>query len=425
MILEFKNGLNFLQLILKIQFVGFFLFSLLNKKIISINKNKTKLQKNNRVKNIINKLNYFAGMRNPKYIIFSDYFTSKYCSDINAYSVFDYYLKENYNNVYYIINIESELYQSLLEQNKTNNLILINMNENIFDVLFYYLLNSKIIVQSYVIYEFQNIINNVPYLKYLYINHGITYFKTNFISSELYYLKKEKRNIITSSPYEYDIFINKFNYSSSYIYKAGIARYDTYKTIKINESEEKCILITFTYRMYNSTIYEKSLYKKNLEKLLNNKSLIEFLKNKNINLIYVPHHNELFLNKSYQQNKLNYAKIVNQNQLTKYIKKCSLLITDFSSISFAFMFLNKPTLFYLIDYNDTIEVKERKCMNQNNTLYFNNSFLNQEQLIDKIKYYVKEKYQLKKDLKIKYDSIFYYKKNISRRIFNIINGLIS
>ena len=421
MILEFINSSFFTKSILKI--LIFFLFSaiVLNKQIEYKDRNKGNVN----LKNIINKLNSFSDMRKPEYIIFSDYFTSKYCSDINAYTIFDYYLNQDYDNAYYIINIESEFYYSLNEQNKTKNLILINNTENIYNDLFYYLLNSKIIVQSYVIYDFQNIINNVPYLKYLYINHGITYFKTNFISSELHYVKEDKRNIITSSPYEYNIFVNKFKYSPSYIYRAGIARYDAYKTLEIDESEEDCILITFTYRMYNSSIYENSLYKKNLEKLLNKKSLIKFLKKRKINLIYIPHHNELFLNKSYQQTNLRYAKIIGQNNLTKYIKKCSLLVTDFSSISFAFMFLYKPVLFYLIDYDDTVEVKEKKCMDPNNKLYFGNSFMNQEKLIKKIKYYIKKKYKIKKSLKTKYESVFYYRENISHRIFNIINGLTS
>ena len=421
MILEFINSSFFKKSILKILIFILFSAIVFNKQIGCKDRNKGNVN----LKNIINKLNSFSDMRKPEYIIFSDYFTSKYCSDINAYTIFDYYLNQDYYNAYYIINIESELYYSLNEQNKTKNLILINNTENIYNDLFYYLLNSKIIVQSYVIYDFQNIINNVPYLKYLYINHGITYFKTNFISSELHYVKEDKRNIITSSPYEYNIFVNKFKYSPSYIYRAGIARYDAYKTLEIDESEEDCILITFTYRMYNSSIYENSLYKKNLEKLLNKKSLIKFLKKRKINLIYIPHHNELFLNKSYQQTNLRYAKIIGQNNLTKYIKKCSLLVTDFSSISFAFMFLYKPVLFYLIDYDDTVEVKEKKCMDPNNKLYFGNSFMNQQKLIKKIKYYVKKKYKIKKSLKTKYESVFYYRENISHRIFNIINGLTS
>ena len=421
MITIYKNKCFTLTLIPKILILFSFFFIPFNNKIENQNKNKG----NDYLKGIINKLNSFAEIRKPEYIIFSDYFLSKYCSDINAYTVFKYYLKQNYTNAYYIINIESELFKNLNEHNETKNLILINNTENIFDNLFHYILNSKILVQSYLLYDFQYIINNVPYLKYFYINHGITYFKSNFISPEFRYVKEEKRNIITSSPYEYNILLNKFNYSPSYIYKAGIARYDAYKTLEINKSENDCILITFTYRMYNKSIFENSSYKRNLEKLLNEKSLIKFLMEKKIELIYVPHHNELFLNKTLQQKKFNYAKIVGQNDLTQYIKKCSLLVTDFSSISFAFMFLYKPILFYLIDYEDKSKIKEKNCMDPNNKLYFGNSFLKQELLIDKIKYYVRKNYKIKKSLKRKYESVFYYRENITVRIFNIINGLIS
>jgi len=397
----------------------------INNEILNFDKLNKKSKEDENIKNLINKLNSYEKLRKPKYIIFSDYYSSKYCSDINAYTVFDYFLKKNYSNAYYIINIESDLYKNLYEQNKTDNLIIINTTENIYDILFPFILNSKIIVHSYVIYDFQYIINKVSYLRYFYINHGITYFKSNFISPEFRYVKEEKRNIITSSPYEYNIMINKFNYSPNYIYKAGIARYDLYKTIDINKTEEDCILVTFTYRMYNNTYYKNSLYRKNLIKFLNNDSLIEFLRNRNINLVFVPHHNELFLNKTYKKSRMKYAKMGDQNSLTKYIKQCSLLITDFSSISFAFMFQNKPILYYLIDYNDKIKFKERRCMNPDNELYFGNSFLDQDKLIDKIKYYVRNKYKIKKSLKNKYKSVFYYRENITQRIFDIIIGLVS
>ena len=354
-------------------------------------------------------------------------FTNKYCDDINAYSVFEFYLKKNYNNTYYIVNKESGLFQNLLNQHKTKNLILINDNETkmINNELFYYLANSKIIVQSYVIPHFQKIISNVSYLKYLYINHGITYFKSNFMNPELLYVKKEKRNIITSSPYEYNIFVNKFNYSSSYIYKAGIARYDIYRTLKTNKFERDCILVSFTHRKYNKSLFEESIYKKNLERFLNNKSLIDFLKKRKINLIYIPHHIELKQNKSYQQINMSYAKIKGQNTLTKYIKKCSLLVTDFSSICFAYMFLNKPVLFYLVDYNETFIFREKAInMNQNYTLFFGYLFFNQEDLVDKIKYYINNNYYISKRLKSKFQRVFYYKDNIRYKIFKIINMLI-
>lgn len=380
--------------------------------------------KNSNVRKLINKLKAFEKYRKPKYYIFSDFFGNKYCSDINAFTLFEYYLTNNITDSYYIINEDSDLYKNLKAENKTQNLILINGRMNIYEKLFNYLLNSKIIVQSYVFVDFHFIVNNITYLKYLYINHGITYFKHNFISSEFVYLNENKRNIITSSPYEHSIFINKFNYSDKYIYPAGLARYDKYKTLKIEQNEKDCILVSFTYRTFNSSFYKKSLYKKNINKLLNDDSLISFLKKNNIDLIYIPHHYELLLKKTYDQSKYKYAKLLGQIDLTKYINKCSLLITDFSSISFAFMFNKKPVLFYLIDYYDKSNMQEKLGMNVNNELFFGNSFLDKQSLIKKIKYFVKRKFKINKKLRYNYRSIFYYRHNICKRISNIIEKII-
>ena len=410
------------KLITQIIIINFIFYLVINSKIST----KTHEEiKNSNLRRLINKLKAFEKYRQPKYYIFSDFYGSKYCSDINAYTLFEYYLENNISDSYYIINDQSELYKNLEEEKKTQNLILINGRINIFEKLFNYLLNSKIIVQSYVFTDFHFIVNNVTYLKYLYINHGITYFKNNFISSEFIYLNENKRNIITSSPYEYNIMINKFNYSNKYIYPAGLARYDKYKTMKIDNKEKDCILISFTYRTYNSSYYEKSLYKKNINKLLNDASLISFLKSNNIDLIYIPHHNELFLKKKYNQSNFEYAKVLGQMNLTKYINKCSLLITDFSSISFAFMFQKKPVLYYLIDYYETNEVKEKICMDINNTLYFGNAFLQQESLIKKIKYYAKRKFIINKKLRLNYNSVFYYRHNICKRISKIIQKIVN
>ena len=410
------------KLIVQIFLLFTFIFLINNKKIyIKTYKEKTFLS----LRKLILKLNVFAKYRQAKYILFSDFFGSRYCSDINAYSLFDYYLKNDLDEAYYIINNESELYKDLQTENKIKNLIIYNDDEIIYEKLFNYLLNSKIIIQSYVILEFQYIVNNVPYLKYLYINHGITYFKNNIVSPELIYLNEDKRNIISSSRYEYNIFINKFNYSSKYIYKAGLPRYEMYQNIEFKESEKDCILISFTYRSYNSTYYENSLYRRNIIKLLEDDSLITFLQENNIELIYAPHHNELFLRQNCIHTNFKYAKLAGQKELTKYIKKCSLLITDFSSISFAFMYQFKPILFYLIDYNETISVKEHKCMDPNNKLYFGNVFFEQDLLINQIKKYSNKKFKIDKNLINDYKSVFYLRKNICKRISKIISKIVN
>ena len=151
-----------------------------------------------KISRLIKMLNKFEYKRTPKYILFFDFITSSICLDKNSYILFQEYQKKNDKNAFYVINKKSKLYNSLLQENNTQNLIPFT-NYNYIEDLFPYLLNSKIIIQSYALYEFQVIINNVSYLKLLYLCHAVNYFKKNQIKAELLKLDEEKKNIIIIS----------------------------------------------------------------------------------------------------------------------------------------------------------------------------------------------------------------------------------
>jgi len=397
------------------------------------NKNKTynnplkfnKKYKFRGISNLINQLKKDSNIRQEKYLIFFDFYSNPYCNDINSYLLFEYYIKNNETDAYYIINKGTDLYKELFKKNKTKNLIPIQSYDNLFEVIYPYLLNSKILVNSYIDLNIQKIVSKVNYLKYLFLTHAIGYFKTKIISEQFIYLKEDKRNIIVSSPYEYNFYKSKLKYRDKYMHKGGLPRYDNLNLIQKSISENKCILISFTYRKYPNKIYNKSLYKKNLEILLNNTSLISFLQSKNIDLIYIQHHFDFLRKRPFNPNLFQYVKYRNQSFLSHYINQCSLFITDFSTISFDFMFLNKPVLFYLIDLKDNINFEEKEYMKYDETkdLYFENAFTEQEALIEKIKYYVINDFKLKEELKKKYNSMFFYKTNITERIAHIINNI--
>jgi CDP-glycerol glycerophosphotransferase (TagB/SpsB family) len=380
-----------------------------------------------KIKKLINKLKRNSIYRHPKYLIFFDFYENPFCNDINAYLLFKHYIKKNETNAVYVISNSSELYKSLLKKNKTKNLIPVYDKSGFYNIIYPYLLNSKIIVNSYLYTDIQKIVNHVNYLKYLFITHAIGYFKTKIISPQFASLKESKRNIIISSPFEYEFYKYKLKYRDEYMHKAGLPRYDRFNFIQRNKSENKCILISFTYRKYSNTIYNKSLYKKNLEILLNNTSLMSFLKNRNIDLIYIQHHYDFFRKRPFNPNNFQSVKYRNQSFLSHYIEQCSLFITDFSTISFDFMFLNKPVLFYLIDFNDKLHFEEKEYMkyDKNKDLYFENAFSEQGPLIEKIKDYVVHDFKLKNRLKKKYKSMFYYRTNITERIIYIINNIIN
>ena len=380
----------------------------------------------NNIKELIHKLNINRDFRKPKYILLFDYFVNEYCNDINSYIIFKYYLSKNISYAFYIINNQSHLYKTLLKENKTQNLIPINPKKNIWNILYPYLLNSKILVHSYVFNNFNQIIDKVSYLKYIKINHGVRFFKKKIGKYELKDININKYNSIVTSPLEYDLYKNTYNLTKENLYKAGLPRYDRFINIKLNKSENKCILIAFTYRKYNNNLYVNSLFKKNLERLFSDESLILFLKTKKIDLVYIPHHFDTYRKRPFNKTKFSYIKYKDQNFLSYYIEQCSLCVTDFSSISFDFMFQNKPTLFYLIDYNDSHNFHEKIYMNYdlNKDVYFGNVFYDQESLIKKIKYFINRKFKIDEKLKKHYESLFYFKKNITERIINIIDYII-
>ena len=149
---------------------------------------------NSKVSNLIKKLNRYEFKRIPKYILFFDYINSPICSDTNSYNIFQVYQRNNDTDAYYVINEKTELYNSLLKNNQTQNIIPFIDYKHI-DTLFPYLLNSKIIVQSYALYEFQIIISKVNYLKFLYLCHAVNYFKKEQIKIELLKLEEKKKHI--------------------------------------------------------------------------------------------------------------------------------------------------------------------------------------------------------------------------------------
>ena len=138
----------------------------------------------------------------------------------------------------------------------------------------------------------------------------------------------------------------------------------------------------------------------------------------------MPHHYDIFRKRPFDANNFHYIKYKTQKDLSHFVEQCSLFVTDFSSISFDFMFQNKPTLFYLIDLNDKNEFFERQYMRKNETIYFGNVFTEQQPLIEKIKYYINNKFIIDNELKSNYESLFYYKKNITQRIVKIIYEII-
>ena len=132
-------------------------------------------------------------------------------------------------------------------------------------------------------------------------------------------------------------------------------------------------------------------------------------------MIYILYHGEIDLGNNYSKNIYKYANMKGQKDLEIDMEQYNLLITYYSSISFDFMFQNKPVLFYAND---------KSYNNNNDIIYFANYFLDINLLINKIKFYVNNSFIIDNELHNNYDSIFFIKLNIINKTIEIINNIL-
>jgi len=147
---------------------------------------------------------------------------------------------------------------------------------------------------------------------------------------------------------------------------------------------------------------------------LENSNLQIALKQYNISLYFTFHRliREKYKNKfEFTFSNNQYINYIEQNEISNCLRKTSLVITDFSSIIFDFLYRKKPFIMfipdaydpnikriYLRDYYELIESLK------NGTIYFENKFFEINPTVEKIIYYIKNDFNIEENLSKFYDS---------------------
>ena len=163
-----------------------------------------------------------------------------------------------------------------------------------------------------------------------------------------------------------------------------------------------------------------------MDKLSNNTQLLDFLEKHNTKLYFAKHHSFKWSHKIDFEIKNNRIEQINTENISDYIRKCSMLITDWSSVAFDFMFQNKPVIYYILDKGDPIlgklDKKDIDCFDYKQYIMPNVIF-DEQGVIEKIKYYVENNFELEDNVKEKYESFFYTKTNIREKLTNEIEKI--
>lgn len=153
---------------------------------------------------------------------------------------------------------------------------------------------------------------------------------------------------ISGSDIEFHYLSDNFGFPTGIIRYTGLCRFDNL----MNYKSKKQILIMPTFRMYaDRNNFEESEYFKAYRDLLSINSFHEILEMYDYSVIFYPHYEF--------QSKIDSFKAINiSSRITiadmnydvqTLLKESEILVTDFSSVFFDMMYMNKPVIFYQFD----------------------------------------------------------------------------
>lgn len=189
--------------------------------------------------------------------------------------------------------------------------------------------------------------------KFVFLQHGV-------INNDLHKMLNRPQIIadlfITTTNKEYEeILTDKYLYNDKIVKCTGLARFD-----KLKNDKNNIILVAPTWRAYltdakygdiNKQKFEDSEFYKTYKSLIENKELLEKIKQENYEIYFLLHPAFVqFKNEFYKYNS-ELVKILTTDDITyaELFRKCSIFITDYSSTHFDVAFLKKAIIYYQFD----------------------------------------------------------------------------
>ncbi|MDY0404624.1 CDP-glycerol glycerophosphotransferase family protein [Virgibacillus sp. 179-BFC.A HS] len=157
--------------------------------------------------------------------------------------------------------------------------------------------------------------------------------------------------IVSSESEKQLVVVDKLGYAEEEVAVTGLARFDNLLSAKKPETND--ILLMPTWRDWTNTDqrFLESEYFRRYTDLINDERLMEMLEQYQVNLTFYPHYRaQKYFQQSLQRTNQR-VQFIEQGEKTvqELLIAHSLLITDYSSVSFDFMLMNKPVIYYHFD----------------------------------------------------------------------------
>lgn len=200
---------------------------------------------------------------------------------------------------------------------------------------------------------------------------------------------------------------------------AGLPRCDLLKDEREPWRKTRIVFVMFTWRyVFNNgeAAFLGSRYLAGVKRLLSKENVAR-LARKNVKLVLAPHHH-LVTQVSGHCFDVD-VEIAQTDSISYWIRHADCCVTDYSSVSFDFVFLHKPTIYWLLDRDDPLlEENDREelrfACNQSRRFY--NSVDTAGQVVDMIEYYADRDFALEPEKCAIGDTFFAYRTGICERL---------
>jgi CDP-glycerol glycerophosphotransferase (TagB/SpsB family) len=342
----------------------------------------------------------------------------------NGYYFFKYcYDHHKHDQFYYVIDKDSKDIASL--KNEKNRVLKLKSFKHMV-----YTYAAKLFIASELKVHSVNIRVQKGRLKYaldrkkiVFLQHGVFGLKQAHKGG----LNKKKTNavdlFVVSSDYEKKIIKDYFNYNNNEIIVTGLARWDVLED-KSQNIDRKEIFVMPTWRTWleglsREDFLETEYFKKYIG-LFNSERLQNLLLEHNLQLNF-------FIHPKFKEYIANFS-ITHPNitiyqfgdiKVNQKLMESSMLITDYSSISWDMFYMNKPVLFYQFDI-DEYNQYEGSYMDMETELFGDRAFT-VETMVDLVDEYIKRDFKEKEIFEPYREKHFkYHDRNNSERIYQEI-----
>ena len=220
-----------------------------------------------------------------------------------------------------------------------------------------------------------------------FLQHGVTALKR---SGVLFGAKGSSpmTHVSTTSEFEQHIMDEYWGYPPADAPVLGFTRWDVLEDKRTPE-DEKMILVMPTWRAWleekTDEDFLKSDYFRNYMEMLGDESLAKCLKESGVKLIFFIHPKfKDYLSKfSAASDNIELVQF-GSRPLNEIMMKCSMLVTDYSSVCWDVYYMGKPVVFYQFDYDMYME-NHGSYMDMEHEL-FGDRFTKLDEVIESIKY---------------------------------------